>query len=77
MPAMSDKHPDAALIAALGGPAEVARKLDLDPTKGGVQRVQNWTVRGIPAAVRLQHLDVFGQPGAPVDVSPEVRSDAA
>lgn len=74
MRSMADKHPDAALIAALGGPAEVARRLDLDTAKGGVQRVQNWTVRGIPAAVRLHHLDVFGQPGAQM---PEEHSNAA
>ncbi|HEV2540231.1 MAG TPA: hypothetical protein VGU03_11040 [Frateuria sp.] len=59
---MTKKHADAALIQALGGPAEVARLLDLDPANGGVQRVQNWTSRGIPPAVRLQHLDIFGQP---------------
>lgn len=57
---MTVKHADATLIEALGGPAEVARKLDLDPAKGGVQRVQNWTTRGIPPAVRLSRLDLFG-----------------
>lgn len=58
---MTKKHADAILIKSLGGPAEVARKLDLDPANGGVQRVQNWTVRGIPAAVRLSRLDLFGK----------------
>lgn len=57
---MSAQHPDRAVIESLGGPAEVARKLGLDPNKGGVQRVQNWMTRGIPARVRLNHLDVFG-----------------
>lgn len=74
---MTTPHPDAALIKALGGPAEVARRLGLD-AKGGVQRVQNWTARGIPAAVRLQHLDIFGQPGTtPEGNRPEERSNAA
>ncbi len=57
---MNTQHPDKALIDSLGGPAKVARWLRLDPAKGGVQRVQNWTTRGIPARVRLDHLDVFG-----------------
>ena len=57
---MTVKHADASLIEALGGPAEVARKLELDPAKGGVQRVQNWTTRGIPPAIRLSRLDLFG-----------------
>jgi len=47
-------------IIDLGGPAAVARMLGLDPSKGGVQRVQNWMARGIPAQVRLDHFDVFG-----------------
>lgn len=42
---------DAALIERLGGPANLARRLRFDPKKGGVQRVQNWKVRGIPASV--------------------------
>lgn len=42
---------DAALIERLGGPATLARRLRFDPKKGGVQRVQNWKVRGIPASV--------------------------
>ena len=42
---------DATLIERLGGPANLARRLSFDPKKGGVQRVQNWKVRGIPASV--------------------------
>lgn len=57
---MSKKHPDNALILALGGPAKVAKKLNL-PRLGGVQRVQNWTTRGIPAAVRLEHMSLFAK----------------
>lgn len=70
---MKTKHADAALIEALGGPAEVARKLDLDPANGGVQRVHNWTLRGIPPAVRLAHMELFGPAPAP---APEAQ-DAA
>lgn len=45
---------DKELIDALGGPSEVGRKLNCS-----AQRVFNWTVRGIPAAIKLKHLDVF------------------
>lgn len=50
---MSDKE----LIMGLGGPAKVAELLGFK--KHGVQRVQNWTTRGIPAQVRLDHADLF------------------
>jgi hypothetical protein len=52
------KHPDAKIIEDLGGPAQVAERLNL-PKYGGVQRVQNWTVRGIPSAVKVQHPALF------------------
>lgn len=42
---------DAALIDRLGGPAKIAKRLRYDPKEGGVQRVQNWKARGIPASV--------------------------
>ena len=42
---------DASLINYLGGPAKLARRLRYDPKKGGVQRVQNWKARGIPASL--------------------------
>jgi hypothetical protein len=54
-------HSDKAVIDELGGSTELARKLGLDPARGGVQRVENWKYRGIPAAVRLQHLRLFGR----------------
>lgn len=57
---MSAPHPDRQIILDLGGPTEVARLLGLDLTRGGVQRVQNWMSRGIPPAVRLQNLELFG-----------------
>lgn len=46
-------------IYELGGPAKVAELLGLDKTRGGVQRVHNWTVRGIPAKEKLAHPDLF------------------
>lgn len=49
---------DKAVIAALGGPAVLARRLGFT-APGSVQRVYNWLERGIPAAVRLQHMSLF------------------
>lgn len=50
---------DAELIKALGGSTKVAELLGYDKASGGVQRVQNWISRGIPASVKLQHFDLF------------------
>jgi hypothetical protein len=49
---------DADLIQKLGGPAKVAGLLNL-PKAGGVQRVHNWTKRGIPARVKLAWPHIF------------------
>lgn len=49
---------DKALIAALGGPSVLARRLGFREP-GGVQRVHNWLTRGIPSDVRLKHLSLF------------------
>lgn len=49
---------DAELITKLGGPTKLARRLGF-PEKGGVQRVQNWMDRGIPAAVKVQWPHLF------------------
>ncbi len=49
---------DRALIHSMGGPTKLAHRLGYDKP-GSVQRVQNWTVRGIPAAVKLAHPDIF------------------
>lgn len=49
---------DADLIEKLGGPAKVCDLLNI-PKHGGVQRVQNWKARGIPARVKLQRPDLF------------------
>lgn len=55
----ANTHPDAQLIADLGGPTKVAELLGYDKARGGVQRVQNWLTRGIPAAVKVERPDLF------------------
>lgn len=52
-------HADAALIDALGGASKLADLLGYDKTHGGVQRIQNWKTRGIPASVKLTRPDIF------------------
>ncbi len=49
---------DKQLIEELGGPAKVAELLGYNKD-GGVQRVHNWTTRGIPPKVKLAHPDIF------------------
>jgi hypothetical protein len=49
---------DKQLIEELGGPAKVAKLLGYDK-HGGVQRVQNWTYRGIPPKVKIEYPDLF------------------
>ena len=56
---MSAMKSDAQLIDDLGGPVKVAELLGFNPSIGP-QRVSNWRARGIPAAIRLKHLDIFG-----------------
>ena len=53
-----DKLRDKKIIESLGGPAKVAEILGL-PKYGGVQRVQNWTVRGIPFEMKVRHPALF------------------
>lgn len=48
---------DAELIKNLGGSTKVARLLGLGP--GGVQRVNNWRIRGIPDAIKLKYAPIF------------------
>jgi len=50
---------DAELIQELGGPTKLAEILGYDKQSGGVQRVQNWITRGIPAQVKVDHPDLF------------------
>jgi len=52
---------DKQLIEDLGGPAKVAELLGYDK-HGGVQRVQNWTTRGIPPKVKIERPDLFLTP---------------
>lgn len=49
---------DSELIEHLGGPTKVAELLQFDKA-GGVQRVQNWITRGIPAQVKVDHPAIF------------------
>ncbi|WP_242684281.1 hypothetical protein [Paraburkholderia hospita] len=55
----SDIAADAQIIEDLGGPAKLAELLGYDKAAGGVQRIQNWKKRGIPASVKLAHPDLF------------------
>lgn len=48
---------DKALIEQLGAPSKVAKLLQF--SQFGVQRVQNWTVRGIPYKVKVEHPAIF------------------
>ena len=50
---------DKALIEKLGGTTRLAVLLGYDIKKGGVQRVNNWMRRGIPAGVKVKHQDLF------------------
>jgi hypothetical protein len=52
---MSD---DKKLIEDLGGPTKLCELLGYEK-HGGVQRVQNWLVRGIPPKVKLERPDLF------------------
>ncbi|WP_337054021.1 hypothetical protein [Pseudoxanthomonas sp. USHLN014] len=61
---MNANHDDAELIQRLGGPAAVAKLLGFEG-KGSLQRVHNWTTRGIPEVIRLRRQDVFGPAPAP------------
>lgn len=45
-------------IVELGGPTKLAELLGY-AKQGGVQRVQNWMVRGIPSKVKLDHPEIF------------------
>ncbi|AIL33109.1 hypothetical protein IX83_07160 [Basilea psittacipulmonis DSM 24701] len=49
---------DKEIIQELGGVKKLVEILGLG--YGGYQRVNNWRTRGIPAAIKLEHLDVFG-----------------
>lgn len=65
---------DAQIIDDLGGPAKVAERLGFSP-ESGTQRVYNWKKRGIPPAIRLSHLDLFGV-SHPQDGMPRIEEAA-
>lgn len=67
---------DVQIIDELGGPSAVAKILGFSP-KIGTQRVYNWKTRGIPAAVRLENIDIFGLPGSPVNSDSISNKEAA
>jgi hypothetical protein len=46
---------DRILIAQLGGPSALAKRLGFSSK----QRVHNWLTRGIPPSVKLSHPKVF------------------
>lgn len=50
-------HNDGKIIQSLGGVKGVLKALG--PDEYSYQRVRNWMDRGIPAKVKLKHLDVF------------------
>lgn len=50
---------DQEIISHYGGPTRFANVLGLT-APGSVQRVSNWTVRGIPAEIKLKHPHLFG-----------------
>lgn len=56
--AMNSIQTDAELIKRLGGPTKVAELLCIDK-RGGVQRVQNWISRGIPAHIKVKFPQIF------------------
>ncbi|MCH7290987.1 helix-turn-helix domain-containing protein [Acinetobacter sp. ANC 3926] len=51
---MDSLEADRELIEANGGASVLARKLNYRS-----QRVQNWTVRGIPPKEKLKHPEIF------------------
>ena len=55
---MTTSTHDAELIRRLGGPSKVAELISIDK-KGGAQRIQNWMVRGIPAAIKVKYPHIF------------------
>lgn len=50
----SDISQDAKLIESLGGVSALAERLDYS-----VQRVYNWTLRGIPSFEKIKHREIL------------------
>lgn len=61
---MAQIAPDWELITELGGPAKVAKELGL-PSASGLQTVQNWKYRGIPAHIKVRRPDLFMRSALP------------
>jgi hypothetical protein len=55
---MTNMTDDQKLIQELGGPLKVAELLGFEKY-GGVQRVQNWVTRGIPAQIKVDYPHIF------------------
>jgi hypothetical protein len=68
---------DKELIEHLGGPTKVCELLRYDKSKGGVQRVQNWLTRGIPAQVKVDFPDIFMRRAFSPDRSPRKTPSVA
>ncbi len=59
MPKSADEiQKDKELIKQKGGPSKVAELLGF-AHKGGAQRVQNWSVRGIPESIKAANPTFF------------------
>lgn len=69
------KMDDKQIISLLGGPSKVSDLLGY-PKKTGPQRVWNWTVRGIPAQVKLDYFELFKQKNRISDRYGETLEDA-
>lgn len=66
---------DAEIIDHYGGPARLAEKLGWAESRA-IQRIHNWRSRGIPAAVKIKHADLFLK-GVDVDAATApTRSEA-
>lgn len=61
---------DKELIEDFGGPTKLAVLLGYDKMRGGVQRVQNWMTRGIPARVKVDHRKIFLSKRKPRQATP-------
>ena len=69
-------HLDAQLIGRLGGATKLAVRLGFPLRGGGVQRVQNWKERGIPAAVERDNSWIAAERRAMFDATqPEAAAD--
>lgn len=66
-----NKMDDKQIIFLLGGPTKVSDLLGYSKKKGP-QRVWNWTVRGIPAQVKLDNPELFKQNNQ-FNCRPEIR----